>query len=89
MVAYTLAYLAGLALSAHLNGRVVFGVRASAGDQTRVFVAFLIAFLVGLAIVWGLQDVVGLPPVPSILGSISVTAPVNYLGSRAVHQRPR
>jgi putative flippase GtrA len=86
-VAYAVAYLAGIALSALLSGRLVFRVTSSRATRVLAFVGYLAVFLTGLGLVWVLQEGAGLAPLVAGFGSVVVTAPLNYLVGRAVFTR--
>lgn len=83
-VAYGTAYAVGIGLSAVLSGRLVFRVRGSASARLRAFVGYAVVFGIGLGLVWLLQEGVGLPPLAAGVGSVVVTAPLNYLVGRRV-----
>jgi putative flippase GtrA len=86
-VAYSLAYLAGIALSALLSGRLVFRVTSSRTTRALAFAGYLAVFLTGLGLVWVLQEGIGLAPLVAGFGSVVVTAPLNYLVGRTVFTR--
>jgi putative flippase GtrA len=86
-VAYALAYLAGIALSALLSGRLVFRVTSSRTTRALAFAGYLTVFLTGLGLVWVLQEGIGLAPLVAGFGSVVVTAPLNYLVGRTVFTR--
>ncbi len=82
--AYSTAYVAGLFFSASMSGRFVFRV-ASVGRQViAVFLAYLGVFGVGICLLAMLQDGLGLSPLFAGIGSLCVTAPLNYLAGRWV-----
>jgi putative flippase GtrA len=86
-VAYAVAYLAGIALSALLSGRLVFRVTSSRATRVLAFVGYLAVFVTGLGLVWVLQEGAGLAPLVAGFGSVLVTAPLNYLVGRTVFTR--
>ena len=85
--AYTLAYLAGIAVSAALSGPMVFRVRSSRTTRIRAFLGYATVFATGLALVWLLQDGLGWPALLAAAGSLVVTAPANYLVGRRLFLR--
>jgi putative flippase GtrA len=87
-VAYAIAYLCGIALSALLSGRLVFRVTSTRKTRALAFSGYLAVFLTGLALVWLLQEGADLAPLVAGFGSVIVTAPLNYLVGRTVFTAP-
>lgn len=83
-VAYALAYACGLAFSAAASGQWVFRVNSSRRQFVTAFTTYGAVFLVGLALVWTLQEAFGLPALLAIVLSICVSAPLNYLAGRRI-----
>lgn len=83
-LAYSTAYVAGLVFSASMSGRFVFRVPAAGQQVATVFLAYLGVFGVGLGLVALLQEGLGLSPLLAGIGSLCVSAPLNYLAGRWV-----
>jgi putative flippase GtrA len=86
-VAYAVAYVVGIGLSALLSGRLVFRVTSTLATRALAFAGYLAVFLTGLGLVWVLQEGAGLAPLVAGFGSVVETAPLNYLVGRTVFTR--
>lgn len=84
-LAYTLVFLAGIALSAMLARSFVYGVRMGRAAMTAYVVMYLVVFAIGLAAVASARDA-GLPEAWTGL-VVLVTAPLTFLGGRLIALR--
>jgi putative flippase GtrA len=84
-VAYTIVFIAGIALAVALAGGFVFGVRMTP-RLTALYVAmYLVVYAIGLLVV-ALAAAAGLPDYGSGL-VVLVTAPLTFIGGRVLLTR--
>jgi putative flippase GtrA len=88
-VAYTSAFVVGIAISYLLNRSFVF--RAKGGLQTVVLfpVVYVAQYLVGLVVVLLWVDVLGWPASMASIAAVVVTIPLTYVLSRRIFVRHR
>lgn len=80
--AYSIAYLAGIALAYALNRYFVFRAKGSLATMAKFPAVYLLQYLLGLGIVslWG--DVLQWPKALAPLAAVVVTIPVTFLLSK-------
>ncbi|HEY4620924.1 MAG TPA: hypothetical protein VIG93_04425 [Gaiellaceae bacterium] len=80
-VAFTLVYVGGLAFVTMATPKYVFRVRARASRLALLAVWYVGIYLVGLAVVSGL-DAISDSRAVIVLGTVLVTAPLGFAGGR-------
>ncbi len=80
--AYSLAFLAGIALAYVLNRVFVFRAPGSAATVVLFPLVYVVQYLLGLAVVFFWVDVLGLPAQLASLAAVVLTIPVTFLLSR-------
>jgi putative flippase GtrA len=83
IIAYTVAYCAGIVLSYFLNVRFVFKKRVSLATFLKFPVVYLIQYSLGALVLWLLVGA-GISPTWAMVGVIVVTIPVTFIASRFV-----
>ena len=83
-VAYTVAYLVGMATSYFLNSRLVFRTRPTVRSALAYPLVYVSQYLLGLAVVWAWVTRLGLPATYAALVAIVVTLPVTFFLSRLI-----
>lgn len=86
-LAYTVAYLAGIALAYLLNIQFVFRVRCTLTGLALFPLVYVIQYLLGISSLYAAVDLFGVPEQFALLVSIGVTVPVTFLLSRLVLTR--
>lgn len=86
-LAYTVAYVAGIALSYVLSTSFVFRVDRTVANMATFPLVYVVQYVLGalvlnLAVRW-----IGIPRQAALLASIAVTIPVTFFLSRAVLHR--
>jgi putative flippase GtrA len=81
-IAYTLVYVVGIALAYVLQSRFVFEVPLQAHKAFGFPVVYLVQYLFGMASLWLLLDVAGLPASIAALLSIALNVPLGFVLSR-------
>lgn len=83
-VAYTLAYVTGIALAYLLSSRYVFKVRASARSAVLFPLVYVVQYLLGLLILWIWTDQLGLPAQYGVIASVALTIPATFALSKRI-----
>ena len=86
IVAYSIAYCAGIVLSYFLNVLFVFKKSVSLSTFLKFPVVYLIQYSLGALVLWLLVGA-GISPNLAMIGVIIVTIPVTFLASRFVLKR--
>ncbi|MDD5300775.1 MAG: GtrA family protein [Gallionella sp.] len=84
LLAYSITYCIGIALSYFLNVYFVFKRRISLASFIKFPVVYIIQYCLGAGILWLLVDMAGMAPAIAMIGVIVVTIPVTFLASRFV-----
>lgn len=84
LLAYSLAYCAGIVVSYCLNARFVFRRRFSLAGFLAFPMVYAIQYVLGALLLWLLVDRAGMAPEPAMAGVIAATIPVTFLASRFV-----
>jgi len=84
MAAYTVAYLAGIAISYLLNVRFVFRSRPSWRTAIRFPLVYLAQYLWGAAVMAVLVDLWGVRPAYAMLAVTGTSVPLTFILSRLV-----
>lgn len=85
--AYTVSFVAGIAISYLLNVRFVFRVAASPRSAVLFPGVYAVQYCVGLAVLWLWSSVLGLSPAYGVIASIAVTVPLTFILARLVLKR--
>jgi putative flippase GtrA len=78
-VAYTLAYLAGLAIGYWLQARFVFRARVDTRSAVAYVVTYVTMYLASVLMLWVAVDLVGVPKPWAMLVALCVTVPTTFL----------
>jgi putative flippase GtrA len=81
-VAYSLAFVFGVALAYVLNRTFVFGARGGVGAMALFPMVYVAQYIVGLLVVTVWVDVLGLPPALASMAAVMLTIPLTYVLSR-------
>jgi putative flippase GtrA len=81
-VAFTLVYVAGLALVSVITPRYVFGTRPPRHRRLLLVLWYLATYFVGIAMITLLRSEVSTERVVVVLGTVMVTAPLGFIGGR-------
>ncbi|MBI5438018.1 MAG: GtrA family protein [Nitrosomonadales bacterium] len=84
LLAYSITFCTGIALSYFLNVYFVFKQRASFSSFVKFPIVYIIQYSLGAAILWLLVDMAGVSPAIAMIGVIAATIPVTFLASRFV-----
>ena len=80
MVAFTLVVAAGLTFVAVVTPGYVFGAAPTKRRRLALAGWYLTTYLVGLGMIALLESVVDAPRIVVVVGTVAVTAPLNFLG---------
>ena len=83
-IAYTIAYVAGIALAYALNTRYVFQVQRNARGMALFPLVYVVQYLLGVVTLRLTVGEFGVPQEFALLASIAVTVPATFLLSRFV-----
>jgi putative flippase GtrA len=83
-VAFTLTYAGGLAAVAFLTPRLIFGRRGTRRTKAQLLGWYGVVYTVGLAVATALDRIVGHKHAAVTIGTLLVTAPLNFLGARLI-----
>jgi len=86
-VAYTISYLVGIAFVALTSPRFAFGVRASHRQRVSLMGCYLVVYCCGLGVATLAREGLDLSKAVTVVGTLLVTAPLNFVGSRLVLHR--
>lgn len=86
-LAYTVAFVVGIAFALVVTPRIVFKARATRSQRVRYLVWYLTIYALGLGIVQVLHDVLALNSLAVAAGTFVVTAGLSFLGARLVFER--
>ena len=78
-LAYTLAYVVGLAGGYWANARFVFGASAGARSALAYLVSYAATYIVSLAVLWLAVERAGLPRPLAMLAALAVAVPLSYV----------
>lgn len=84
LLAYSITYCIGIALSYFLNVYFVFKQRISFASFVKFPIVYVIQYCMGAAVLWLLVEKGGVSPVMAMIGVIAATIPVTFLASRFV-----
>lgn len=87
LLAYSLAYCAGIAISYFLNTRFVFRRQVSLATFLAFPIVYFVQYGLGALILWLLVDHAGVAPQFAMAAVIGATIPVTFLMSRFVLKR--
>ena len=82
--AYTVSYLAGIAIAYLANSLFVFRTRPKIATALRFPSVYIVQYLLGLAILWAWTGLLGLPATWGVLATTAVTLPVTFFISRRI-----
>ena len=88
ILAYTICYVVGIALSYLLSVRFVFRVRSSIRRMLLFPLIYLLQYALGVVVLRIAVADFDVPPRFALLASIAVTIPVTFLLSRLLLRRP-
>jgi len=83
-VAYTIVYAIGLAFTASVTSRFVFGRRPTAGTTARFLAWYVAVYLLGVAVVHVAGAEAHSSHVVTTVAVLAVTVPLNFLGGRQI-----
>jgi putative flippase GtrA len=86
-VAFTIVYAVGLTVVTLLTPRVVFGTQARAAQKFALAGWYLGVYLVGVLVIHVLDHGLHASRLEVVLGSLAVTAPLNFVGARLLIAR--
>lgn len=86
-LAYTVAFTLGVVFSAAVSPRLVFQARPSPSRRAAYVVWYLLVFLVGLALVRVLNDLVRVDHLQVVVLTLIVTTSLSFVGSRVILTR--
>ncbi len=86
-LAYTIAFTLGIVFAATVTPRLVFLVRTSASRRTAYAVWYFVVYLLGLACVQVLNDVLRLDHLRVVLLTLLATSALGFVGGRAILTR--
>ena len=87
-VAYTIAFVVGVAFALTVTPRLVFRTRASSSQRIRYLLWYLTVYVFGLAVVYVLHDGFHLANIAVVIGTLAVTATLTFLGARFLFAAP-
>jgi putative flippase GtrA len=87
-LAFTLVYVAGLVFVTYATPRFVFGTRPPARRRSALGAWYMGVYLVGLGVTRLLDRGLDLDRVPVVVGTISVTAGLGFIGARLLVGSP-
>jgi hypothetical protein len=85
--AFTIVYAAGLAFVTLTTPRLVFGREAGAGQKAALAAWYVGVYICGLLVVRLLHDGLHASRITIVLGTLAVTAPLNFVGARLLIAR--
>jgi putative flippase GtrA len=88
-IAYTVAFLVGIAFAVVVTPRLVFRTRASKSQGIRYMVWYLAIYAFGLGLVFLLHDRLHLNNTLVAAGTFVATASLSFLGARFLFERTR
>jgi putative flippase GtrA len=83
-LAYTLAFTLGIVFVATITPRLVFSVRPPMSRRLAYIVWYIVVYLVGLACVAVLSDVLWVDHLRVVIFTVVVTATLGFLGGRVL-----
>lgn len=86
-LAYTLAFTLGIVFVATITPRLVFSVRPPMSRRLAYIVWYIVVYLVGLACVAVLSDVLWVDHLRVVIFTVVVTATLGFLGGRVLLAR--
>lgn len=84
VAAYSVTYLAGIALGYVLNAYVVFKERPTAKSAAMYPLVYVLNYLLGLSLLYALVELMGVPREMAPLLVIAVSVPIMYLATKFV-----
>ena len=87
-LAYTLAYVVGLAGGYWANARFVFGASPGARSALAYLVSYAATYIVSLAVLWLAVERAGLPQPLAMLAALAVAVPLSYVLLRLSFSQP-
>lgn len=87
-LAYTLAYVVGLAGGYWANARFVFGASPGARSALAYLVSYAATYIVSLAVLWLAVERAGLPRPLAMLAALAVAVPLSYVLLRLSFSQP-
>lgn len=87
-LAYTIAYVAGLALGYWAHAKLVFGARLGARSAAAYLATYAAMYLASLLMLWVAVDLLGVPRPLAMLVALCVTVPTSYLLLRRGFRSP-
>jgi putative flippase GtrA len=84
VVAFPIVYAAGILFVTVVTPRFVFRTRPARRRRGALAAWYVLVLLVGLGVTALLDGVLDLPHEAVVLGTVAVTAPLGFLGSRAI-----
>lgn len=82
LLAYSITYCTGIALSYFMNVYLVFKQRASFASFVKFPIVYVIQYSLGAAILWLLVDMADVSPAIAMIGVIAATVPVTFIAIR-------
>jgi putative flippase GtrA len=82
LLAYSITYCTGIALSYFLNVYLVFKQRASFASFVKFPIVYVIQYCLGAGMLWLLVDMAGVSPAIAMIGVIVATIPVTFIAIR-------
>lgn len=86
-IAYTISYVAGIALAYQLQGRFVFRATTHARHAMMFPLIYVVQYVVGLLVLWIWRNRLGLPEAYGVFAAIAVTLPLTFVLSRTLFRR--
>jgi len=86
--AYTIAFIAGIVMSYFLHSLFVFRTGTSVRSAVLFPSVYIVQYLIGLLVLWGWTDLLGLPAEYGVFATVAISLPVMFLLSKSI-LRPR
>ncbi len=81
-IAFTLIYVVGITIVVFVTPRYVFGSRASWERRLLLGLWYLGTYAIGIGVISVLHQVVSAPRIVVVVGTVTVTAPLGFVGGR-------
>ena len=87
LIAYSIAYVTGIALSYWLNAHFVFRKAKTWKSAATFPMVYVAQYIIGAALMWLLVDLRGISPTWALIAVLAVNTPLSFLLSRLVFRR--
>jgi putative flippase GtrA len=87
LIAYSVAYVTGIAFSYWLNAHYVFRKAKSWKSAAAFPMVYVGQYVIGAALMWLLVDRLGISPTWALIVVLAINTPLSFLFSRLVFRR--